>query len=93
MLNVGHAPDQYYNDYHWEIFLWGEQALLPRPDFDLSVPDTWFEYEEENWAEQNIIEDQITLPDYMRKESSKHPNCNKELFYSQEHMEEFEELK
>ena len=34
-------------DNTWEIFLWGEYPIHPLVDFDLSVPKTWFEYEEE----------------------------------------------
>jgi len=32
-------------DYHWEIFLWGDPPIKPINDFDLNVPNTWFEYE------------------------------------------------
>ena len=57
MVNVSHAPTAFPNDYHWEIFLWGELGIHPLVDFDLSVPDTWFEYEEESWAEFCMLED------------------------------------
>jgi len=50
-INQGHAPTLGHADYGWEIFLWGELAIHPLVEFDLSVPDTWFEYEEENWME------------------------------------------
>lgn len=69
------------NDFHWEIFLWGEMGIHPLVDFDLSVPDTWFEYEEESWSEWCILEDQATIPEELRRISRKHPNCSKELFY------------
>ncbi len=91
-VNVGHAPTLGFADYHWEIFLWGELAIHPRVDFDLSVPLTWFEYEEETWAEQNMMEDQISLPEDVRKVSEKHPNCSKELWYSQEDLDRIEEM-
>jgi hypothetical protein len=45
MLNVGFAPVLENVDYHWEIFLWGDPPIHPLVDFDLSVPNTWFEYE------------------------------------------------
>jgi len=45
MLPVGFAPVLESVDYHWEIFLWGDPPIKPNNDFDLSVPNTWFEYE------------------------------------------------
>jgi hypothetical protein len=44
-------------DYTWEIFLWGELPIHPLVEFDLSVPVTWFEYEEENWLERIMLYD------------------------------------
>lgn len=93
VLNIGHAPSYTHTDYHWEIFLWGELAIHPLVDFDLSVPATWFEYEEENWAEYNMLEDQFSLPEDLRKESEKHPNCSKEIWYSQEDLDKIEKLR
>ena len=92
-VNVGHAPSMGFMDYHWEIFLWGEMAIHPLVEFDLSVPGTWFEYEEEVWMEQAMQLDQITLPEDMRKKSGKHANCSTELFYTQKEMERFEEMR
>lgn len=51
MLNVGFAPVVEYTDYHWEIFLWGDPPIKPTSDFDLNVPCTWFEYEQEWWMD------------------------------------------
>jgi hypothetical protein len=93
VLNIGHAPSYTHTDYHWEIFLWGELAIHPLVDFDLSVPATWFEYEDENWGEFNMIEDQFSLPEDVRKPSEKHPNCSTQLWYSQEDLDKIEELK
>ncbi len=92
-VNVGHAPTYGWVDYTWEIFLWGELPIHPLVEFDLSVPDTWFEYEEETWMEVIMQKDQIQLPEDLRKPSNKHPNCSKELFYSQEELDRFEEMK
>ena len=36
------------------------------------------------------MKDQPTLPLDLLKDSPKHPNCSKELYYSQERLEEFE---
>ena len=93
MVPVGHAPILENVDYHWEIFLWGEPAIRPIVDFDLSVPNTWFEYEEEMWGEQNILEDQPTLPDNLRRVSEKHPNASKELWRSQDDIERLSNMK
>lgn len=90
---VGNAPIIEMPDYTWEIFLWGEPAIHPLVDFDLCVPATWFEYEEENWNEMNIQEDQYTLPDNLRKKSDKHPNSSKELWRSQEDWERILKMK
>merc|ERR1711990_1180951 len=63
-------------------------------DFDLSVPNTWFEYECEWWQEQNIIEDQMTLPEDERPfPTPKHANANRELFVPQEKLQEIEYYK
>jgi len=45
MMNVGFAPINEFTDYHWELFLWGDPPIKPISDFDLNVPNTWFEYE------------------------------------------------
>ena len=92
MVPVGHAPILEQTDNHWEIFLWGEPAIHPLVDFDLSVPNTWFEYEEEMWGEQNMLEDQPTLTDDLRRTSEKHPNCSKELWRSEEDLARLEEM-
>ena len=47
MLYPGHNPTDETFDNTWEIFLWGEYAIHPMVDFDLSVPRSWFEYEDE----------------------------------------------
>jgi len=44
-LAVGFAPTMEMVDYHWELFLWGDPALMTHGDFDLGVAHTWFEYE------------------------------------------------
>jgi len=63
-------------------------------DFDLSVPNTWFEYECEWWGEQNIIEDQMSLPeDERRFPTPKHPQSRRELWQSQEKLQELEYMK
>lgn len=93
MLYPGHNPTDETFDNTWEIFLWGEYAIHPMVDFDLSVPRSWFEYEDEQYSESRLLADQITLPDDQRRESTKHPNCNKELWYSQNEMDRFEEMK
>jgi hypothetical protein len=93
IVPVGHAPILENVDYHWEIFLWGEPAIRPIVDFDLSVPNTWFEYEEEIWGEQAMLEDQPTLPDDLRRKSEKHPNASKELWRAQEDWDTIERMK
>jgi hypothetical protein len=93
MVPVGHAPILENVDYHWEIFLWGEPGIRPIVDFDLSVPNTWFEYEEEVWGEQVMMEDQPSLPDNLRRLSSKHPNASNELWKAQKSWDSIERMK
>jgi hypothetical protein len=93
LVPVGHAPILENMDYHWEIFLWGEPAIRPIVDFDMSVPNTFFEYEEEVWGEQSMMEDQLTLPEDLRRKSSKHPNSSKELWRPQGQWDAFERMK
>jgi hypothetical protein len=90
---VGNAPVLEMCDYTWEIFLWGEPPIHPLVDFDLSVPATWFEYEEENWNMVSMMEDQASLPDDLRKPGIKHPNASRELWRSQENHERIEQMR
>lgn len=81
MMNVGFAPVQEFVDYHWELFLWGDPPIKPVSDFDLNVPNTWFEYEQESWTESNIIEDQMNPPqDMIPIDVPRNPHCRKELW-------------
>jgi hypothetical protein len=57
MVYTGNNPTDEIVEHPWEIFLWGEYGIHPLVDFDLSVPKSWFEYEEENYGEQRIIKD------------------------------------
>ena len=93
LVNVTHAPALEFVDYHWEIFLWGEPPIHPLVDFDLAVPNTWFEYEEDNWGLFNILEDQFGIPEDIRRESERHPNARKELWKSQEDWFKIEQMK
>jgi hypothetical protein len=47
MLQVGFAPILENVDYHWEIFLLADPPIKPTGDLDLTIPNTWFEYEME----------------------------------------------
>lgn len=90
-LYFGNNPTNEPVDNGWEIYLWGEQAIHPLVDFDLSLPKSWFEYEDEEYGEVRILDDQINLPMDMIKDSEKHPNCSKELYRSKERMKKLEQ--
>jgi hypothetical protein len=93
MLNVGFAPVMENIDFHWEIFLWGDPPIHPLCDFDLSVPNTWFEYECEYWQEMNILEDQMTIPESRRKfPVPRNPHARTQLYHSQEKLIKLEQL-
>jgi hypothetical protein len=87
LLPVGFAPVSENIDYHWEIFLWADPMLKPSGDLDLGVPNTWFEYEQE-WSNEMVgVEDQMPIPEDIRQfPSPKHPNCQKELWRSQDDL-------
>jgi hypothetical protein len=94
LVPVGQTPHMERTDMHWEIFLWGEPPIKPLLDFDLGVPNTWFEYEEEQWGEQCFIVDQLALPETARKfPSPRNPNCTTELWKSQEDLDRLEQMK
>ena len=94
LVPVGHSPIVENSDMHWEIFLWGEPPIKPLIDFDLGVPNTWFEYEEEQWSEQCFVEDALTLPESIRRfPTEKNPNCNRDLWKSQEDLDKIEFMK
>lgn len=91
---VGYAPVMEQNEIHWEIFLWGETPARALIDFDLGVPNTWFEYEEEMWNDQCFMEDQMTIPEGIRRfPTEKNPHCNKDLWKSQDALDEIEDMK
>lgn len=93
MLSVGFAPVMENVDYHWEIFLWGDPPIHPLVDFDLSVPNTWFEYECEWWQEMNIIHDQITIPENERKfPTPRNTHARSKLHYDQSKLQRLETL-
>ena len=94
MLTVGFAPVMESVDYHWEIFLWGDPPIHPLCDFDLSVPNTWFEYECEFWQEMNILEDQVSLPESKRRfPVPRNPNAQSTLFHSQEKLQKIDAMR
>ena len=94
LVPVGHSPTRLDRDIHWEIFLWGEPPIKVVMDFDMSVPHTWFEYEDEMWSQRIFVEDQNTIPEGKRRfPTPKHPNCNKELWKSQEDLDRLEDMK
>ena len=94
LVPVGHAPIDDTPEIHWEIFLWGETAVRSLHDFDLGVPNTWFEYEEEMWNDQVFQEDQITIPEGVRRfPTEKNPHCNRDLWKSQEDLDNIENMK
>ena len=89
ILNVGFAPILENIDYHWEIFLWADPPIHPLQDFDLGVPSTWFEYENEWWGEQTMQEDQISIPESIRPYPvMRNPYARTELWKSQEDLQE-----
>jgi len=89
LLNVGFAPVMENVDYHWEIFLWADPPLHPLSDFDLGVAATWFEYEQEWWGEQTILEDQLNMPESIRPYPlPRNPHSRKELWKSQDDLQE-----
>lgn len=89
LLNVGFAPIKESVDYHWEIFLWADPMIKVTGELDLGVPNTWFEYEQEWLGEMVGIEDQFPLPEDMRPyPSPRNPNCRKELWRSQDDIQE-----
>lgn|SRR3990167_6477903 len=94
MLTVGFAPVMESVDYHWEIFLWGDPPIHPLCDFDLSVPNTWFEYECDWWQEMNILEDQVNIPENQRRfPTPRNPHARAELWHDQDKLHRLENLR
>lgn len=84
MLNVGFAPIMEQTDYHWEIFLWADPPIKPTGDLDLTVPNTWFEYECEYSNELNIAQDQMNIPEDIRPFGTpRNPFCRSYLWKPQ----------
>lgn len=87
-LNVGFAPILETIDYHWEIFLWADNAIKVTGDLDLGVPNTWFEYEQELSTEMVIAQDQMNIPEDIRPfNTPRNPHARSELWKSQEQLQ------
>jgi hypothetical protein len=78
---------------HWEAFS-GDEWYKYINTQDLGVPDTWIEYEKNSRFAMGLIGDQLEeLPDQIRPwPSPKHPNARKELWRSQEHLKDLDDL-
>lgn len=58
------------------------------------MPNTWFEYEQEFWGEFIMQEDQMNLPEDIRPyDTPRNPHCRKELWKSQDNLQEEIEMR
>ena len=78
---------------HWEAFS-GDEWYKYVNNQDLGLPDTWFEYDGNTRFMMSVIQDQLEeIPDKYRPwPTERNPHARKELWQSQEHMQELEDL-
>jgi len=72
----------------------GELPIKIFNDYDLGVPNTWFEYEVDSRLHTLMVKDQMYIPEDARPfPSPKNPHCSKEFWRPQEDLKEEEEMR
>lgn len=67
----------------------GEPPVCPMPDYELGVPNSFFEYEIDNRIHTLMVADQQFIPESERPiPVEKNPNCSSELWQPQIDIEQ-----
>jgi len=92
-MTFSNAPIWEMHENPWDPIP-GELPLVIYPDYDLGVPYTWFEYEQDSRIHYLMTEDQIYIPEDERPfPSVKNPHCSSERWRSQEDLKEHDEMR
>ena len=92
-MRFGNAPIWEMHENPWD-FIPGELPIRVHPDYDLGVPYTWFEYEMDNRMHQQMVEDQMGIPEDARPfDTGKNPHASKTMWRSQEDMKREDEMR
>lgn len=93
MMVYGNAPIWEMHENPWDPIP-GELPIRVHPDYDLGVPYTWFEYEQDSRIHYLMTEDQMYIPEDARPfPSVKNPNAHSYMWKSQENLIEEDEMR
>ena len=92
-MSYGSAPVWDYMENPWDLIP-GELPMRMHPDYDLGVPYSWFEYEQDSRLHFLMTEDQIYIPESKRPfPAVKNPNCSGHYWRPQEDLLEQEQMR
>lgn len=93
MMVYGNAPIWEMHENPWDPIP-GELPIRVHPDYDLGVPYTFFEYEQDSRLHYLMTEDQMYIPEDARPfPAVKNPNCHSYIWKSQENLIEEDEMR
>ena len=93
MMVYGNAPIWEMHENPWDPIP-GELPIRIHPDYDLGVPYTFFEYEQDSRLHYLMTEDQIYIPEDERiYPSEPNPHCSKDMWRPQEDLMEEDEMR
>lgn len=89
----GNAPIWEMHENPWDPIP-GELPIRMHPDYDLGVPYTFFEYEQDARIHHQMVEDQMGIPEDARFfPSPKNPYCSKDIWRPQQDLMEEDEMR
>lgn len=92
-MTYGNAPIWEMHENPWDPIP-GELPIRIHPDYDLGVPYTFFEYEQDSRIHYLMTEDQMYIPEDERPfPSEKNPHCSKEVWRPQQDLEDEDEMR
>jgi len=87
-MTFGNAPIWEMHENPWDPIP-GELPIRIHPDYDLGVPNTWFEYEMDSRIHYLMTDDQMYIPESERIfPSEKNPHCSSEKWRPQADLAE-----
>ena len=92
-MTYGMSPVWEMHENPWDPIP-GELPIRIHPDYDLGVPHTWFEYEQDGRLNLLMTEDQIYIPEDVRPfPSEPNPHCKSELWRPQDDLKAEDEMR
>ncbi len=93
MMVFGNAPIWEMHENPWDPIP-GELPIRIHPDYDLGVPYSWFEYEQDGRITYAMTEDQMYIPEDVRPfPSERNPHCHSYTWRPQEDLKAEDEMR